>query len=310
MKRVLMMAAVLAAGSALAGSITIDQLDITASRAAVVTGVQSQLVASAIQTELDPVWAAVSNTVTAGAAAGATALPLSGGTMTGPIASAFPVGGSTDTPWSLRLNPTASSLQVADGALWYDIIKIDTGVLSIYDPSLPGIIFNSGTFELTGRAWGSPHGPVEDSDYLRQGDGDARYVQPAAMNNALAAKADTNHTHAISSVTGLQTALDGKQSTEGIVTGAVVTATSGNRYYWASGTNVTLSVELTAGEVVNLAKINNTATNSITAIGQIGWEWTGGDMTNTITAGKSMTFGFLVDAVTGKTNAYATAVSQ
>ncbi len=33
-------------------------------------------------------------------------------------------------------------------------------------------------------------------------------------------------------------------------------------------------------------------------------------MTNTIAAGKSMTFGFLVDAATGKTNAYATGVSK
>jgi len=71
-----------------------------------------------------------------------------------------------------------------------------------------------------------------------------------------------------------------------------------------------LRVGLTSGQVVNLAKLNNTATNSIKAIGQAGWEWTGGEMTNTITAGKSMTFGFLVDAATGKTNAYATGVSK
>jgi hypothetical protein len=99
------------------------------------------------------------------------------------------------------------------------------------------------------------------------------------------------------------------QLAEAIVTGAVGTASAGNKYYWTSATNVVLSVNLASGEVVNLAKLNNTATNSITAIGQAGWEWTGGDMTNTISAGKSMTFGFLVDAATGITNAYATAAS-
>jgi hypothetical protein len=102
----------------------------------------------------------------------------------------------------------------------------------------------------------------------------------------------------------------GGQLAETVVTGAVRTVTSGNRYFFTTSTNVTLSASLTGGQVVNLAKINNTATNSISAIGQVGWEWTGGVMTNTITAGKSMTFGFLVDPSNGKTNAYVTGVSN
>jgi hypothetical protein len=106
-------------------------------------------------------------------------------------------------------------------------------------------------------------------------------------------------------VGGLQVA-----TVEQVVTGAVRTVTSGNRYFFTTSTNVTLSASLTGGQVVNLAKISNTATNSISAIGQVGWEWTGGVMTNTITAGKSMTFGFLVDPSNGKTNAYATGVSN
>ena len=104
--------------------------------------------------------------------------------------------------------------------------------------------------------------------------------------------------------------LAAKAEAEQVVSGAVCTASAGNRYFWTSATNVVLSVNLTSGQVVNLAKLNNTATNSITAIGQVGWEWTGGDMTNTIAAGKSMTFGFLIDAATGRTNAYATGVSK
>ena len=103
----------------------------------------------------------------------------------------------------------------------------------------------------------------------------------------------------------------GKQDSETIYTGAVCPASEGTRYYWASGTNVALSVgTISDGGTVNIAKLNNTATNSITAIGKAGWVWTGGDTTNTITAGKSMTFGFLVDPSNGKTNAYATGVSK
>ena len=77
-----------------------------------------------------------------------------------------------------------------------------------------------------------------------------------------------------------------KATAETIYTGAVCPASSGTQYYWTTGTNVTLSVgTLTAGKPVNIAKLNNTATNSITAIGKAGWVWTGGEMTNTITAG-------------------------
>jgi hypothetical protein len=111
-------------------------------------------------------------------------------------------------------------------------------------------------------------------------------------------------------VAAVQAAVAGKADAETVVSGAVGTASAGNRYFWTTATNVVLSVNLTSGQVVNLAKLNNTATNSITAIGAVGWEWTGGEMTNTIPAGKSMTFGFLVDAATGKTNAYATGVSK
>jgi len=111
--------------------------------------------------------------------------------------------------------------------------------------------------------------------------------------------------------TPLSETLSLKANAETIYTGAVCPASSGTQYYWTTATNVTLSVgTLTAGKPVNIAKINNSSTNSITAIGEVGWEWTGGEMTNTIPAGKSMTFGFLIDAATGKTNAYATGVSK
>jgi hypothetical protein len=111
-------------------------------------------------------------------------------------------------------------------------------------------------------------------------------------------------------VAAVQAEVAGKANAETVVSGAVGVASAGNRYFWTSATNVVLSVNLASGQVVNLAKLNNTGTNSITAIGAVGWVWTGGEMTNTIPAGKSMTFGFLIDAATGKTNAYATGVSK
>jgi len=130
----------------------------------------------------------------------------------------------------------------------------------------------------------------------------------------------------IAGVTGLQGALDGKLNTNGltapiiaaaggqlaetVVTGAVVTVTSGNRYFFTTATNVTLSASLTGGQVVNYAALRNTATNAITATAEsAGWKWTGGTMTNTIPANTMMTFGWACNPFTGATNAYATAAS-
>jgi hypothetical protein len=93
------------------------------------------------------------------------------------------------------------------------------------------------------------------------------------------------------------------------VTGAVSTVSAGANYYWTTATNVALTASLTDAQVVNLAMLRNTATNSVTAIGEAGWVWTGGNMTNTIPAGRMMTFGWARNPMTGVTNAYATAAS-
>ena len=112
-------------------------------------------------------------------------------------------------------------------------------------------------------------------------------------------------------VAAVQAEVAGKADAETVVSGAVGTASAGNRYFWTTETNVVLSVNLTAGQVVNYAALRNTATNAITATASTsGWKWTGGSMTNTIPAGKMMTFGWAVDPTTGNTNAYATAASE
>lgn len=50
---------------------------------------------------------------------------------------------------------------------------------------------------------------------LDAGQLDTRYFTESEVTSALSGKADTSHTHSIANVTGLQTALDGKQASEG-----------------------------------------------------------------------------------------------
>jgi hypothetical protein len=110
--------------------------------------------------------------------------------------------------------------------------------------------------------------------------------------------------------TTLAALLSAKANAETVVSGAVGTASAGNRYFWTAATNVVLRVSLTGGQVINYASIRNTATNAITATASnSGWKWTGGSMTNSIPAGKMMTFGWACNPSTGATNAYATAAS-
>jgi hypothetical protein len=98
---------------------------------------------------------------------------------------------------------------------------------------------------------------------------------------------------------------------ETVVTGAVVTVTSGNRYFFTTATNVVLSASLTGGQVVNYAALRNTATNSITAVCESAtWKFTGGSLTNTLPANTMMTFGWSCNPFTGATNFYATAASS
>jgi hypothetical protein len=103
----------------------------------------------------------------------------------------------------------------------------------------------------------------------------------------------------------------GGQLAETVVTGAVRTVTSGNRYFFTTATNVVLSASLTGGQVVNYAALRNTATNSITAVCEsAGWKFTGGSLTNTLPANTMMTFGWSCNPFTGATNFYATAASS
>ena len=111
-------------------------------------------------------------------------------------------------------------------------------------------------------------------------------------------------------VAAVEASVGAKADAEAVVSGAVGVATAGNRYFWTSATNVVLSVNLAAGEVVNYAALRNTSTHAITATASTSaWKWTGGSMTNSIPAGKMMTFGWACDPA-GATNAYATAASE
>ncbi len=177
--------------------------------------------------------------------------------------------------------------------------------------------FNSVASNITAFAWQGSDGGYSESPYGSHGPGTYNLNPVGGLagfwigETTLASLLNAKATYlAATNIAAAAVAASGHAMAEQVVSGAVCTASAGNRYFWTSATNVVLSVNLTSGQVVNLAKLNNTATNSITAIGPVGWEWTGGDVTNTIAAGKSMTFGFLIDAATGKTNAYATGVSK
>ena len=159
--------------------------------------------------------------------------------------------------------------------------------------------FNSSSSNFTSFAWHGSAGAFEEIPYGSHGNGTYNINPVGGLAGFYVVNTPLSETLAL------------KQDSESVYTGAVCPASSGTQYYWTTGTNVTLSVgTLTAGKPVNIAKLNNTSTNSITAIGKAGWVWTGGEMTNTITAGKSMTFGFLIDPSNGETNAYATGVSS
>lgn len=52
----------------------------------------------------------------------------------------------------------------------------------------------------------------DHTQYHNDSRGDARYYTKSQVDTSLSGKADTSHTHSIANVTGLQTALDGKQA--------------------------------------------------------------------------------------------------
>jgi hypothetical protein len=121
---------------------------------------------------------------------------------------------------------------------------------------------------------------------------------PLALFADLAAKYDASNPNGFLDAAGVGAIVAPYALAEVAVTGAVTTAQAGYRYYWTTATNVTLTASLTDAQVVNLAMLRNTATNSITAIGTPGWVWTGGNMTNTIPAGRMMTFGWARNPMT------------
>ena len=158
--------------------------------------------------------------------------------------------------------------------------------------------FNAVSSNVTSYSWQGSAGPLAETPYGSHGNGTYN-INPVGGTGGFWIGEQT-----------LAALLAAKQNAETVVTGAVGTASAGNRYFWTSATNVVLSVGLTGGQVVNYAALRNTGTNAITATASTsGWKWTGGSMTNTIPAGKMMTFGWAVDPSTGATNAYATAAS-
>ena len=266
--------------------------------------------------ESDPAWAAVSNAVISGAAAGSTAVQAEADTL-----ATVTSRGATTTEavtigsrgaGAVGLASFANGVNVvASGAASYAEGRVCTA--SGYYSHASG--FNSVASNITAFAWqGAASGQYAEPEYGSHGNGTYNINPVGGLEGLWIGETNLATTLSCYATTGavaaVQAEVAGKADAETVVSGAVCVATAGNRYFWTTETNVVLSVNLASGQVVNLAKLNNMGATSITAIGEVGWEWTGGEMTNTIPSGKSMTFGFLVDAATGKTNAYATGVSK
>jgi hypothetical protein len=166
---------------------------------------------------------------------------------------------------------------------------------------------SDGTLYL-GRGAGAPGGAVGGT--LRgpwTGGGFAQSADLAgyATTNSLADRPTFQNTTNI-----VNAALSPYALAEVAVTGAVTTAQSGYQYYWQTSTNVVLSANLTAGRPVNLALLKNTATNAVNVIVPVGWVRFNAGLTNSIAAGRKMTFGFAIDEMDGSTNVWSTAQSE
>lgn len=103
--------------------------------------------------------------------------------------------------------------------------------------------------------------------YLTEGRGDLRYPTISATNAALNAlaleidgKADLAHTHAINDVTGLQTALDGKQPVATVLTNTTASFTTAQE---AKLAGIAAGATANSADATLLARGNHTGTQAI-----------------------------------------------
>lgn len=96
---------------------------------------------------------------------------------------------------------------------------------------------------------------------LDAGQLDTRYFTESEVTSALSGKADTSHTHSIANVTGLQTALDGKQAS-GSYAAATHTHTASQVTDFSEAVDDRVSALLVAGTDISLSY--NDASNTLT----------------------------------------------
>lgn len=101
----------------------------------------------------------------------------------------------------------------------------------------------------------------DHTQYHNDSRGDARYYTKSQVDTSLSGKADTSHTHSIADVTGLQTALDGKQAS-GSYAASSHTHTASEVTDFSEAVDDRVSALLVAGTDISLSY--NDASNTLT----------------------------------------------
>ena len=106
----------------------------------------------------------------------------------------------------------------------------------------------------------------DHTQYHNDSRGDARYYTKSQVDTYLSGKADTSHTHSIANVTGLQTALDGKQAS-GSYAASSHTHTASEVTDFSEAVDDRVSALLVAGTNITLTYNDGANTLTVAASG-------------------------------------------
>lgn len=106
----------------------------------------------------------------------------------------------------------------------------------------------------------------DHTQYHNDSRGDARYYTKSQVDTSLSGKADTSHTHSIANVTGLQTALDGKQAS-GSYAASSHTHTASEVTDFSEAVDDRVSALLVAGTNITLTYNDGANTLTVAASG-------------------------------------------
>ena len=135
-----------------------------------------------------------------------------------------------------------------------EVVFGQAGALELVGDTFPVVAGGGGGGGVTDHGALTGLGDDDHSQYHTDARADARYYQKSQVDSALAGKADAAHSHAVDDVTGLQSALDGKQPAAAVLTNTTASFTT------------TLEAKL-SGVAVG-AEVNQNAFSNIAVSGQ------------------------------------------